>query len=1008
MVSMRPTQLLATLRSIPIILLVAFVYALAGRLGLILAIPPGFATAIFPASGIALATVLLYGPRIWPGIFLGSLSLNLWFSIESMGLPQSAHALLIAAGIATGACLQGILGAWLIRRSVGDPLALQNERDILRFVLIAGPLSSLINGFLGPMWLCAQNIIELSEYGRNVFYWWLGDAIGAVVLTPIVLMIAQRKQPLWRRRFVSVGLPLSIALMLTVVFFVNTSRSMSEALEREFYVRSRSAENAIEATVGKYQDAIGLIARYTIFARDLDEEALHRLISPALAEHLSMESLAWIPKSLDQLPDDLQKETAERARDSGRTQVLSNSNTEESEARVLLVFQPVYDRDMLSDGDARRTHLRGLLRIGFLADEILKDSIRGTSHDALTVKFLEKREDKEVLLSRYPSSIPPAHLRGLRHPLKLTTDLFFFGRRFSLVIEPNELYQPVTSDKSAWSYMVACLFLTAVLGAFLLTITGRNFRAEELIESQRRLIKIEERFRFLAETVPNLVFMADGSGHFNFFNQKWLDYTGLKPHEILYDPLLIHPDDRPQMIQHWHASVKQGSPFDAEYRVRRSDGEYRWHLGRALPIFGEDGHLLNWFGSLTDIHDQKMKTEELMKMTVRENSARESSRLKSEFLATMSHEIRTPINGVIGMTTLLLDTPLSAQQQEYADAIRRSGDALLTVINDILDFSKIEAGRLEFEEINFPLRPSVEDAWLALKHSALKKGLRFEIRMDPDLPVYVRGDPGRLRQILSNLLSNAIKFTNEGGIVLSVALLRENETDDLIRFEVSDSGIGISPEQQKRLFQPFSQADSSTTRLFGGTGLGLSICQHLVKRMKGDIGVESGLGQGSTFWFVVTLGRAKQRDFQDELSPSLEPVPSEKRRRVLIVEDVQINQIIAVNMVEKLGHLAHAVANGREALAALHESSYNLILMDCQMPVMDGYEATIAIRSSKSLPNPNIPIIAMTADAMKGTRERCLDCGMDDYVSKPVMPHTLAKILDSWLERPLRADMEMN
>lgn len=988
-----------TLRYSLIILAIAAAYALTGRLGLFLAIPPGYASPIFPASGIALGALLLYGWRIWPGIFLGSLALNFWLTIEALGMTASGQSLIIATGIGAGATLQALVGTWLLRRYVQAPLSLQTEGDILRFVLIAGPASTVINGFLGPLWLCLQNAIDFSEYGRHAFHWWLGDAIGCVVMTPIFLMIALRKETLWKRRFISVGLPLFLALLVTVIFFFNSSRSTADSLEHEFYVRSRSLENAVESTVSKYQDAMSLIVRYTNLATDLDEKTLNRMINPALAQHLAIDSLSW--QLLDGFPDDLQRQTAERARDSGRIQVLSGLRSEKDGRRVLIVFQPVYDRELLNSVELRRDRLRGLLRIAFVVDDVLKAAMRGTAHDSLTVNFLEKREDKEILLARYPSSIPPADLKGLRRPLHLTTEISFFGRRFNLVIEPNQLYQPVTSDKTAWSYMVACLFLTAVLGAFLLTITGLNYRAEELIESQRRLIKTEERFRFLAETVPNLFWMADKDGQITFFSRKWADYSGMSIEECLRTPTLLHPDDWESMMELWQESLRNYDSFEAEYRIRRHDGEYRWHLARAMPFFDESGGPVNWFGSATDIHDQKLKAQELVQLTIRENSARESSRLKSEFLATMSHEVRTPINGVIGMTTLLLDTKLSPEQQEYADAIRRSGDALLTVINDILDFSKIEAGKLEFEEINFPLRSTVEDAWLALKHSAMKKGLRFEFRMASDLPDYLRGDPGRLRQILSNLLSNAVKFTKSGSVILSGRLERVGPENVCVRFEVQDSGIGISPEEIRRLFQPFSQADSSTTRRFGGTGLGLSICHHLVKRMHGEIGVSSEVGEGSTFWFTVSLGHASQRTVRESVGSGLEPVPSEKRRRILVVEDVQINQVIAVSMIEKIGHLAHAVANGREAISALHESRYDLVLMDCQMPVMDGYDATVEIRKSKSLRNQNIPIIAMTADAMKGTRERCLESGMDDYVAKPVMPHTLAKLFETWLDRNL-------
>lgn len=465
---------------------------------------------------------------------------------------------------------------------------------------------------------------------------------------------------------------------------------------------------------------------------------------------------------------------------------------------------------------------------------------------------------------------------------------------------------------------------------------------------------------------------------------------------------LVNPEDAADAWNEVRRSIDSRSTYAAQFRV----GD-RWIYGRGRTVFGPDDRPQRMVGLHLDITDSKA-TEAALRAATRDAEiaraeAERASAAKSNFLAAMSHEIRTPLNSIIGYADLLLEgDTIHGEDRRRLALIQNSGAALLTVVNDVLDFSKVDAGELTLESLSFPLVSVIEAAISIVRGGALKSGLAIEVDLDPDLPRFVVGDSSRLQQVLLNLLNNAVKFTPEGSVTLSVRREGADEAGEALRFAVTDTGIGIAPENQSRLFRRFSQVDGSISRRFGGTGLGLAISHQLVELMGGRIGVESREGQGSTFWFTLTLPRGGE-PILDWKPPEAAPAASDEARRhlrLLLAEDVPINRELACAVLEAQGYDVAVAVDGAEALSAVEAAfaqgrGFDLVLMDVQMPGVDGLAATRRIRSLAA-PACDVPIVAMTANVLPEQVEELLKAGMDDHVGKPFRRQELCATIERW------------
>jgi PAS domain S-box-containing protein len=1042
-------------------------YFIPGKLGFLLALPPDASTAIWPSSGFASAGIILLVYRALPGVFFASLVLNLInlnqrLSIVEIFSPAILGYITMPMFIALGALCESFTASYIIKRFIGFPNSFSHWQDVLILFLGAGLIGAIPSPTIAVTMFYFKGYIASTEYWYSWCSWWIGNSLGIIAITPVLVTLFSPKKYISNKRKIYIATPLLVMLTLIAVIFTSTSEYEVKKLQQSLDLEARNATIRFEHQIAAKMQEIESVKNF-FNASEFVSKSEFREFVKYFVNNPYIHYVRWVPKvnedevlslleftkkdgienfsikidkdskdakhiskkiyypvlysepyndatiaklGLDISSIDKYKVALKTAAQSGKIVIapIHNNVQQDQDNIMFTMFTPVYNNEYkILTAVEREKNIKGFIVGKYKLKGVIENFSKELKLKGIEITILDHTSsttDENVIYKSFTKT--PEFL------LFASTSMDIGERIWMIKFKQTKEYLVSNKEWHLWYLLLVGLGIQVLVSILTLIISGYSDTIESFVKKQTFDLKESEtRFQLVVKGTRDGIWdWVDTSTEKQYWSPQFFKLLGYEPNEIESKfsnfMKIIHPDDMESVEALFNSHTFKGRTFDIEYRMLKKSEKYNWYQFRGIVTRDSGSGVKRMTGSITDISYRK-NIEKKLKQAKEE--AESATRMKSDFLATMSHEIRTPMNGIIGTTELVLGTELTLQQRGYMNNVLYSAENLLEILNDILDFSKIEAGKMDLEMVPFDLKRASQEVIDLLMPKALQKKLKLSLVYKKETPEYVVGDSMRIRQILYNLVGNAIKFTESGSVIITV----ENQESVIpprgkttLLVSVQDTGIGLTKQQRRSIFNKFAQADSSTTRKFGGTGLGLVISQMLVSMFGGEINVESEAGQGSIFSFSLSLDIASKDNIEDksvQVNNDYLDHGITTPIRVLMAEDNRINAEFVKEMLEKLRCEVVATRNGKEALEILqNDRNFDLIFMDCQMPIMDGFEATKQVREYEKKSNLiHIPIIALTANAMKGDKERCIEAGMDDYLSKPVRQKDFAGMIRKFL-----------
>lgn len=1043
--------------------LTVLVYALAGIAALPLAIPPGYATPLYPAAGVALASVLIFGRRMLPAVALGSFGVNLWLAGQRHAI--DLHALIVPASIGLGSLLQAGLGSALVKRFVQQPLTLSEPRDIGAF-LVAAIVSCLVNPCVSNLALWLAGTVPTGDLWFSFSTWWIGDLLGVLIATPILLSLLGRPVDAWRPRRLSVGLTLAMVTVLLALGIRQVVTWNKERIQTTFDHDAANAVQALKAQLREPQQALEALNGVFMASDDVTAEEMH-LATRAWLVPGRLQAMAWserVPRA--ELPSYEARVRAQpgmagfkvfdRAERGGPPLAVAQNGTDD--VIVLRYIEPLATNEgavgvNVMSIPATRTAIDAARRSGLptaTAGFRLTQSAAGESQlgvviyqpiyqprvpsaaeryaDMLgTVSVVLRMGDQlQALSSQLPAYLalclidltpgtPGMRLAGApgceRHSaaLQMSSAVPYAGRLWQVRVTPTPGLEPRLHNGDVWLFALVGLLSTAMLGAFLLTVTGRTRRIESAVRertaalqaevrerevAEAALRESEQRFRNILDNVPIGVLYTDLDGYVKQANPRFCELTGYSAEELMHLRLAdyTHPEDIEQDEELMGQLVRGEIPmFRRHKRYITRSGATVWVQATVSLLRDAQSRPRSVVGVVEDITDD-LKLEEAERAR---EAAEASNRAKSDFLSRMSHELRTPLNAMLGFAQLLeLDPrhPLTEAQRPWVTQIQQAGWHLLEMINDVLDLSRIESGNLRLQIETLHLEELLDATLAMVEGDAQQRRIVITREFAPGTGT-LQGDATRVKQILTNLLSNAVKYNVDGG---RIHIASRVQGPDAVEIAVTDTGLGMTPDQLADLFQPFNRLGRERSSQ-QGTGIGLVISQRLAELMGGTLRAHSVAGEGSAF--ILTLPCACDPDTVRSDLDALMPEAAEYHRRLVhYVEDNETNVEVMRGILAQRPQVEMQVSiTGLDGLAAIRARPPDLILLDMHLPDISGMEL---LRHLKNDPyTGGVPIVVVSADALSQQIDAAFEAGCTHYLTKPVNVAELLTVVDELLEQ---------